>query len=1435
MTSAAATQKDRKGEILIQDGIQRTIEAQLGGQKVLLWSRPKHGWLRDDPLSPTGETRSQVIMEDLLTTSDGAYGKTESENRKSIQVNVMGLVSAIEQVNRSAFTEWLTAHPTANQTVRGLAELAAVHLADLFEKPPLGVNVSSWRMMLALGEKQAWENVGKRLGAPDGNADPRVLTNIPGAPAGASPLHYQPCWPARNNVATFLDDALRPGWLDCVGDMMGSKRPAKDVLEGLKAEYAAEAARRRALARSPAPQPDPSSKPNQAAPGSAVAWERQVNQHYWIREYHTPVGGVDEYPDFVLFINGLPLLWVEVKPRETGSGIEKGIDDFQSKPSYQGAALAVVTDGDRAIVDARMVGEMPLWVNYEGNLTDGKAWKQGDPVTHGSGYLFEQLLSRPARAEFFLRHCGAFNQYGHYMTARSQQYQALAHLARDLEWLDVCRAVHSKHGLEAPTLGNRLVQHTQRTGKTLTMVRSIHLAQGYFPELFRMSMLMVGEVDILKQILTDITENNFGLADQALDVCRAESKQGLKNLLKNQADGMKQSRNLVILANMQKIDSQIDYRKVRALPNSKNVLVVLDEGHLAQTEKAAKARQGLLPDASNLLFTATPKSAMNEHYGLIHPWHRLDVFGFGVAQEAGIVCPVIYRRHPYSFEGNHVRIGALVDAMAPALTGGLDLKKETLAAMIVQVLNGQGSDGEEAGPLGSTIANAAGHASNAQALVMARQLAVQIRRQIEKELIQERLDAIVDELERYEFALPRKDKSQTDDHEKVGQLTALRVFRPRSLVFARNVQSAMDIIEFIRELNKGKPTSEQNVYRGRRFAMDVANFGKDPTLATQVASTATQRGHQQAGATPAGLFTSKDFRGVNPGISDEKELKKRLRSNEPDKRVDVLLAVGKYTKGYDNDLLAVVALLRNVAEPSLINQIYTRPATKRDGKHTGVCLDLAFGLGNVSCWRQSLKMFDQSPDREQLYDEDDAKLLIEKVHLALEKTAGALDMRVEELAQVELFKERFEELKGEEYKEHRRQFIVLARKTASLIQRLPDSNLYMDIRKPLRGLRDALLHVQQVFPELFDKRVDKDSDDDGSDDGFVIQGGHSPQALGNFIRNALEALAHPSLSNIFGPMDGRQRNTLTGLLGIGMGEAVEIAANVNHTQGLTNAQERQVLRAAERVLDSVIGIDSLPADKHKDDKGNDSDFHAPSGKVKRDLRGVSALTEALNRALDRIRDDLDQLDQPGRPRRKAHDILQPSKEAAHRIRQWRSEADAQGGVLQALVYHHLQTIVGERLQQAGRMEALDNEDLDGVVQALLTEASEHISSSFGKWLDRLPSKQHDSPTEQIAQSWLHSQGNRKLSDFLAGAKGRTDIHQLDCESWVATLINSQADLKVVLGAGDSTEEEKTNPLAAALSWALTTDANQQAMERFVSQLDAHGSNGGRKPEGQATQ
>ena len=1423
METASVTQKDRKEEIRIQDGIQRTIESRLPcGQKVLLWSQPKHKSLRKDPLSPTGELRSQIIMEDLLVSSDKAYGIS----REDIRINVMGLVSAMEQVNQKAFSEWLKKHPTVKQTVKGLAEIAAVHLADLFEKPPLGVNVSSWRLMLAFGEKQAWASAGKRLGFRDGGADPRVLTHIPGAPAGAMPLYYQPCWPARNNGATFLDEGMVPGWLPTLGEMMGEKALPKALLGQLMSEYMSEATRRRGLVQCAAPLAVQAAC--KGALPAVASREGQVNQHYWVREYHTPVGGVDEYPDFLLFVNGLPILWVEVKTRKEGSGLERGVYDFQTKPSYQGAALAVVTDGERAIVDARMVGELPMWVNYKDNLTDGTPWKKGDNVTHGSFYLFDQILSRPARTEFLLRHCGAFNQDGHYMTARSQQYQALAHLGRDLEWLDVCRVVHAKHNLEAPTLGNRLIQHTQRTGKTLTMVRSIHLAQGYFPELFRLSMIMVGEVDILKQIYNDITKNDFGLADQALDVCQAESKQGLKTLLENQSDGLKKSRNMVVLANMQKIDSQLDPKKIQALPDSKNVLVVLDEGHLAQTEKAAKARQKLLPHASNLLLTATPKTAMNEYYGLNRPWHRLDVFGFGVAQEAGIVCPVIYRRHPYSFEGNNTRIGGLVDALVPAISSGdLDLDQNALSLMVMKALGGEGAEGEETGLIAGTTSGS-GAVSNAQAVVMARQLAKQVRRRLEQELIQERLDATIDMLERYEHALPRKDKKQISDTDKVGRLEAPRVFRPRALVFARDVQSALDIIQFIRDLNKAKPASEQNVYRGRRFAMDVADFGKDTSLADQQRS---QSGQSSPASDKA--LIARDFYGVNAGITSEKELKKRLKSDDPAKRVDVLLAVGKYTKGYDNDLLALVVLLRNVAEPSLMNQIYTRPATKRDGKPAGVCLDLAFGMGNVESWRQSLRMFDQSSDRDQLYEEKDAEVLVEKVHLALERTAGSLEMSVDDLAEIEVFRERFEGLKGAAHEEHRRQFVVLARKTTSLIHRLPDASLYMTIQKPLRGLRDALLHVQQLFPELAKKKVDATPNQpDDDDDSGVIQGGHSPKALGDFIRNALEALSHPSLSNIFGPMEGRKEGSITGLLGIGVvGEAVDMAANVTQDQELTSAQQRQVLRAAERVLDAVIGASNNVGGDEKDLGGQDERH---SSDIRRDPRGVTALTEALNRALDRIRDDITQLDDPKSHGRKVPQVIRASQEAVRHIGEWRSVAAAQGGVMQSLVYDRLSNIVDERLHEAGRLGSLDGKVSGKIVQAILTEASESIVSSFNGWFARLPTRQHDSPVEQLSENWLYSQNNLKLSDFLSGVRSRTDIHQLEDDEFAAAMVNSQNDLRIVLGSDSSGESDRENPLAAALAWALRTDASQQAMERFVRQFDKSMANEGVVQEGGVT-
>lgn len=1248
----------RTGEIALQDQFQRQVEAGLGGgvggQKVLLWNK-EHAFVRFDDHAKL--VRPMVVMGDLEIASDKSYGQT----RTNIAVNIKGLVSSLHEVNKPTFDAWLKKNPEVSLSTWDLAQLCASHLADLFENTRFDDKTGLWRLLLAFGERFAWERL-----APCFNlkSDPRFLPSslIPGASSSADSLHYTACWPSKHNTNAFLD--LVPEWLN---EKVGTLSV------------------------------------NCQALAHKLVKSGPQNNHFWIRE--CPLGdGVQEYPDFLLFVNGLPIVFVEMKTPEAGIG--QAIKDFQTKPTYQGAPLCLASNGQEVIVTQAVSGKMEGWVSYATNLSSKTYWNAHSKPLHAQQYFVEQILSCPKRLEFFLTRACAADESGQFRVARAQQYQALAHFERDLQWTEVANTVLSENALPPLDFGNRLVRQTQRTGKTHTMIRSIHLALDDHPELFRLSLLMVGEVQILGQIFNEI-KKNVALGDGYLLFERAESRAQLQQTVQKEAKHHTRTEGKVVLANMQKISAD----KVGSLtiPDSHKTLVVLDEGHLAQTGMTSDIRNMVFPNATHLLLTATPKNTMVQHYAITKPWQVLDDFGFGLARAARMVCPVVFKRYAYAYKDNSETIGKLVQSLKAALK----IAKP--------------SQFEDAPGLEQDIEAILSNEDNLQQSKEARDLAKAIRRQLEQEFMQERLDAVVGELETYKSGL----ETNADGN---------RIFQPRALVFDRDTKNAIAIIKFIQTINRsaGKTSDKElNVYKGWRFGVDVSNFGKDPTAQD-----------------------NQTFRAHNPGVADQKDIEARLESQDPDLRIDVLLAVGKYTKGYDNSQLAVVALLRNVGETSLMNQIYTRPATQRDGKAKGVCLDLAFGLGNVSCWKESLRLYDQQVDLDNLLEQANIDELVNDVKSGLEKASLALGVDMETLAKPKEVIRTLEQLSETTKKEKARQFVLHARDVTASISNMPDSSIFGELRAPLIGLRCTLRSLQTLYPDLVE---DTSLAADGS-----LDAGHTPQKLGEMIRQALGVLGQSSLKAL---LDIQLSESLVfDMDNQDSPEAVQAVYQVK----LKNAHQKTIT-----ALEAVLG----------------EDVHG------RAPQASTVLLEAVNRVLDRLRDDAPSLTQ------RAAAVA----EANRALLQWVGHEQERGDGLERFLREAMDLLLLTKTQSLNASLSDVGLDVKGVLHGVITVASEEMAYNFYQWFSGLPAEWVDKESSLQAAAWRRQYHTGSLGDFIQPTAQRTDVHGLDPKKWIEGFTSLQVE---------ATRALLNDNLTGDGNGSLLTKVMELALERRQTILEA---------------
>ena len=110
------------------------------------------------------------------------------------------------------------------------------------------------------------------------------------------------------------------------------------------------------------------------------------------------------------------------------------------------------------------------------------------------------------------------------------------------------------------------------------------------------------------------------------------------------------------------------------------------------------------------------------------------------------------------------------------------------------------------------------------------------------------------------------------------------LFEPKAIVYTQDIAHARAYINTVRALNGGGG----NVYRDLRFALDYAALDEDTSL------------------------LENDGIGVDSKGDAPSPIEIAFRQQEAGKRIDVLIAVNKYQKGYDLPELTTVFLDKTV-------------------------------------------------------------------------------------------------------------------------------------------------------------------------------------------------------------------------------------------------------------------------------------------------------------------------------------------------------------------------------------------------------------------------------------------------------------------------------------------------------------------------------------------
>ena len=360
-----------------------------------------------------------------------------------------------------------------------------------------------------------------------------------------------------------------------------------------------------------------------------IDYDKPANNSFIIANQWTFVENSEKRPDILLFINGLPLVLMELKSpsrEETDvSAAYRQIQNYKHEiPSmFVYNAICVMSD---------------LLTSKAGTLTSGEdrfmEWKTIDGsyenTQHAQFDTFFMGIFAKERLLDILKNFICFSNENKGLVKIMAAYH---------QYFAVKKAITStKHATETDGKGG-VFWHTQGSGKSLSMVFYAHLLQ---KALNSPTIVVITDRN-------DLDDQLYGQFAKCKDFLRqepiqAESRAHLKKLL----SGIKA--NGIFFTTMQKFEESGE-----ALSKRRNIIVMADEAHRGQyglTEKidektgkikigAARVIRDSLPNATYIGFTGTPISTKDRSTREVFG-NYIDVYDMTQAVEDGATRPVYY-------------------------------------------------------------------------------------------------------------------------------------------------------------------------------------------------------------------------------------------------------------------------------------------------------------------------------------------------------------------------------------------------------------------------------------------------------------------------------------------------------------------------------------------------------------------------------------------------------------------------------------------------------------------------------------------------------------------------------------------------------------------------------------------------------------------------
>jgi len=381
-----------------------------------------------------------------------------------------------------------------------------------------------------------------------------------------------------------------------------------------------------------------------------VHWEEMgLNDLLAVNQFTVRQGQYTRRPDIILFVNGIPLVVIELKnPTDQQATIKKAWNQLQTYHAqiprlHQYAAIEIISDGLQAKYGSLSAGiqHFSRWPTIDGKNLVPPGMPELEALTFG--------LLEPSRLLDMVRNFIVFEgTHGDPIKKIAKYHQAFA----------VNKAITSTLNAIGGDRRAGVVWHTQGAGKSLEMVFYAGLISRH-PDMENPTIVVLTDRQDLDSQLFDTFAGSMQFLRQ--EPKQAESRDDLQKKLSVTQGG-------IIFTTIQKFFPEEKGDTYPTLSERQNIVVIADEAHRSQydfIDGYARHMRDALPKASFLGFTGTPIEMHDKNTVAVFGEY-VDTYDIKQAVDDGATVPL-------SYEARLARI-----KLDPQLTPALDEELEDI-------------------------------------------------------------------------------------------------------------------------------------------------------------------------------------------------------------------------------------------------------------------------------------------------------------------------------------------------------------------------------------------------------------------------------------------------------------------------------------------------------------------------------------------------------------------------------------------------------------------------------------------------------------------------------------------------------------------------------------------------------------------------------------